>query len=174
MFYYLALRLMNRELWVLIIAISILPKNKYQMKILIFYVGYLSGISSKGYRKPDRELTTSFDVINENRALSEAAINQELNLDLFQGDIIRYTQPSSRNIQKDFTKRWPKWVYDLTYKKHNSFFWLWKNLLAGRYISKLNLKYLQMWWVFYSKQLKKSKSELQYDSKCWQTKKMAF
>lgn len=78
------------------------------MKTLIFYVGYLSGISSKGYRKTDRELTISFDVINENRVLSEAAINQELNLDLFQGDIIRYTQPSSRNIQKDFTKRWPK------------------------------------------------------------------
>lgn len=78
------------------------------MKIFSFFLGYLSGIRLRGHHNIDRELTTSFDVINENRVLSEAAINQELNLDLFQGDIIRYTQPSSRNIQKDFTKRWPK------------------------------------------------------------------
>ena len=78
------------------------------MKIFSFFLGYLSGVRLRGHQKIDRELTTSFDVINENQVLSEAAINQELNLDLFQGDIIRYTQPSSRNIQKDFTKRWPK------------------------------------------------------------------
>lgn len=78
------------------------------MKIFSFFLGYLSRVRLRGHQNIDRELTTSFDVINENRVLSEAAINQELNLDLFQGDIIRYTQPSSRNIQKDFTKRWPK------------------------------------------------------------------
>ena len=78
------------------------------MKIFIFYLGFLSAVRLREQWKPDRKLTTSFDAENENRLLSEAAINQVLNLNLFQGDIIRDTQPSSRNIQKDLTKRWPK------------------------------------------------------------------
>ena len=78
------------------------------MKIFNFYIGFLSAVRLRGQWKPNRELTTSFDTENENRLLSEAAINQVLNLDLIEGDIIRYTQPTSRNIQKDLTKRWPK------------------------------------------------------------------
>ena len=78
------------------------------MKSLNFYLGFLSAVRLREQWKPNRELTTSSDAENENRLLSEAAINQVLNLDLFQGDIITYTQPSSRNILKDLTKRWPK------------------------------------------------------------------
>ena len=78
------------------------------MKSLNFFLGYLSGVRLGGHQETDRELTASFDAENENRLLSEAAINQVLNLDFFQGDIIRDTQPSSRNILKDLTKRWPK------------------------------------------------------------------
>ena len=78
------------------------------MKIFNFYIGFLSAVRLRGQWKSNRELTASFDAENENRLLSEAAINQVLNLDLIEGDIIRYTQPTSRNIQKDLTKRWPK------------------------------------------------------------------
>ena len=113
---------MNGELWVFITEILIRSELKYQMKSLNFYLGVLSAVRLREQWKPNRELTTSSDAENENRLLSEAAINQVLNLDLFQGDIITYTQPSSRNILKDLTKRWPKWVCGLkeilTYKKH--------------------------------------------------------
>ena len=83
-------------------------KQKYEMKVLNFYLGFLLGVRLRGRQRNDRKLTTLFDVTDENRLLSEAAINQMLHLDLFQGDIIRNTKPSSRNIQKDLTKRWPK------------------------------------------------------------------
>ena len=83
-------------------------KQKYEMKVLNFYLGFLLGLRLRGRQRNDRELTTLFDVTDENRLLSEAAINQMLHLDLFQGDIIRNTKPSPRNIQKDLTKRWPK------------------------------------------------------------------
>ena len=83
-------------------------KQKYEMKVLNFYLGFLLGVRLRGRQRNDRELTTLFDVTDENRLLSEAAINQMLHLDLFQGDIIRNTKPSPRNIQKDLTKRWPK------------------------------------------------------------------
>ena len=130
-FYYLVFRLMNRELWVFITEILIRSKQKYKMKNFNFYIGFLSAVRLREQWKPTRELTTSFDTENENRLLSEAAINQVLNLDLFEGDIIRYTQPTSRNIQNDLTKRWPKWVCGLkeilTYKKL-IFMALWQNL----------------------------------------------
>lgn len=83
-------------------------KQKYEMKVLNFYLGFLLGVRLRGRQRNDRKLTTLFDVTDENRLLSEAAINQMLHLDLFQGDIIRNTKPSPRNIQKDLTKRWPK------------------------------------------------------------------
>ena len=83
-------------------------KQKYEMKVLNFYLGFLLGVRLRGRQRNDRKLTTLFDVTDENGLLSEAAINQMLHLDLFQGDIIRKTKPSPRNIQKDLTKRWPK------------------------------------------------------------------
>ena len=63
----------------------------------------------KKIEKIDRELN-DLPKINHNTLLwSEVAINQLLELDLFQGDIIMaLDKPSSRNIKKDLTKRWPK------------------------------------------------------------------
>ena len=79
------------------------------MKVFIFFLGFSSGTRLKKIDKIDRELNDLPTINHNTHFWSEAAINQLLELDLFQGDIIMAEdQPSSRNIKKDLTKRWPK------------------------------------------------------------------
>ncbi len=77
------------------------------MKVSNLFVGILFAVRSRGSEN-SKELKSLFDARYEDTILSEAAINNVLNLDFYQSDIILNTQPSSRNIQKDLTKRWSK------------------------------------------------------------------
>ena len=71
------------------------------MLIFILFLGWSFGTRLKKLEKIDREQHTQL--------FSEVALNQLVDLDLYQGDIVLYDEkPESRNIKKDLTKRWPE------------------------------------------------------------------
>ena len=71
------------------------------MLIFILFLGWSFGTRLKKLEKIDREQHTQL--------FSEVALNQLVDLDLYQGDIVLYDEkPESRNIEKDLTKRWPE------------------------------------------------------------------
>ena len=71
------------------------------MLIFILFLGWSFGTRLKKLEKIDREQHTQL--------FSEVALNQLVDLDLYQGDIVLHDEkPESRNINKDLTKRWPE------------------------------------------------------------------
>ena len=66
------------------------------MKVFIFFLGFSFGIRLKKIEKIDREFNDLPTINHNTHFWSEAAINQLLELDLFQGDIMMAEdQPSS-------------------------------------------------------------------------------
>ena len=75
------------------------------MLFFILFLRWSFGARLYGLEKIDRELYK----YSKTQILSEAALNQLVDLDLYQGDIVlNEDKPKSRNIKKDLTKRWPE------------------------------------------------------------------